>query len=327
MFTKVLVPLDRSPLAEQAISYAAEIARACGASLDVVLVHEPDEFALVGDQPMWIASQRAAEDAYVTRVVGDIARDFSVNTTGAALNGPVVEAIAKRAREVSADLVVITSHGRTGLSRAWLGSVADGIIRHVGIPVLMLRPTSLEPTVAVPLPVFRRIVVPLDGSAESQRILDAAVVVARCGNASITLMRVVQPVPLITPQADVSMLYPAFVVDDVATAQLAHDARQHLAGIARTLEEKGIAGIETEVLVEDGVARAVVNFATTHGADLVAMSTHGRGASRLLIGSVADKILRASTLPMLLLGPVHVGAVKAPDDASRAPGVPLMHVA
>ena len=96
-----------------------------------------------------------------------------------------------RAREIDADLIVMTSHGRTGLSRMWLGSVADGLIRHSRVPVLLLRPIDA----AAPRPfahgLYKHILVPFDGSAASEEVLPAALALAKCGSARISLLRVV----------------------------------------------------------------------------------------------------------------------------------------
>src|SRR5215467_15633166 len=141
MFRKIMVPLDRSALAEQALGQAAAIARTSNAGVDLVLVREP--------RPLPEYQIGAADDKdlhgyerYMQAVVAKLHSGASVEVTHAVVQGAPAEMIRTRAHEVGADLIVMTSHGRTGLSRAWLGSVADAVVRRSTIPVLMLRPND-----------------------------------------------------------------------------------------------------------------------------------------------------------------------------------------
>src|SRR5512133_3166774 len=111
MFSKILIPLDRSSLAEQAIGQAVAIARASHAEIDVVLVHDPLPFAGYGDAP-WNAEQWSDENRYVESIATEIASGAGVPVTHTVVRGAPVEMICGRARDVNADLVVMTSHGR-----------------------------------------------------------------------------------------------------------------------------------------------------------------------------------------------------------------------
>jgi len=310
MFRKLLVPLDRSPLAEQAIGQAAAIARASQAELDLVLVHQPLPFAGFGDAP-WNASQLKDEERYLDTIAAELSSGASIPVTHAVLRGNPVESICQRAHDVKADVVVMTSHGRSGFSRAWLGSVADGVIRRAAIPVLMLRAEDGKKTVLTSSAPFKRILVPLDGSALSLNILPSAIALARGAQARLILLRVVQPVPLVTPDDSVPFVYPFLVQDDEATNRLVEEARHQLAEEARKIGTDDNVVVETHTVVAAHVAQAIMDFAKRQDADAIAMSTHGRGASRLLMGSVADKVLRASGLPMLLHRPAAVRAEPA----------------
>ena len=304
MFTKLLVPLDRSSLGEQALGRAADIARACNAAVDIVLVHHPDQYAEFGDIVGLEAAQFETEEKYVAEMAGELARDGKVAATHAVMRGDVVSGIVARAHDTGADLIVMTSHGRTGLSRAWLGSVADGVIRRSAVPVLMLRPTSeLAARLGAPVP-FRRLLVPLDGSKEAMTVCDAATALARCTGAHMTLLRIVPPIPLLTTDETIAAVYPTLIPDEVATAGLVEKARGQLAGVARTIIDRDRLEVDHHVLVASNVAQAVLDFASASSVDVIAMSTHSRGPSRLLIGSIADKLLRGSHLPVLLLHPL-----------------------
>ena len=312
MFKKLLVPLDRSPLAEQAIGQAAAIARAAHASVDIVLVHEPLPFAGFGDAP-WNAEEWKSEDKYLETIAEEISSGAAVPTTHNVMRGEPVEMIYIRACDIDADLIVMTSHGRTGLSRAWLGSVAHGVLRRSVVPVLMLRPIDGKADRKAAHHLFKHILVPLDGSAFSADILSHATALAECSGARVTLLRVVRPVPMVMVDVDMSLGYPPMVPDQALTDQLVDEANAEIAEAARQIRHGGDANVDAEVVVAGSSAHAIIDFALGHSVDAIAMSTHGRGASRLLMGSVADKVVRASGLPMLLIRPVGVSESAAKE--------------
>lgn len=305
MFKKLLVPLDRSPLAEEAIGPATAIALASHAELDVVLVHQPMPFGGFGDAP-WNEEMRNDEHRYLESITGEIGSGAAVKATHALLDGTPTEMIGRRIHDVGADLVVLTSHGRTGVSRAWLGSVADGLLRHSTAPILMLRPVEGPKAARAAKHLFKHVLVPLDDSAVSEDIIGPATALAVCAGARVTLLRVVEPVPLILLDAGMPFVYPPNVRDTAATDRLVDEARKQLGKIAERMQADGTISVATEVLVEASAAHAILDYARTHEVDVIAMSTHGRGASRLVMGSVADKVVRGGGLPVLMSCPVGV---------------------
>lgn len=317
MFKKLLVPLDRSPLAEQAIGQAAAIARKSNAGMDVVLVHQPVPYAGFSDIP-WYGDQWKEELMYVESIATELEKGSGVFTTFAVPKGDVVDEICNRAVEVDADLVVMTSHGRTGLSRVWLGSVADGVIRHSKVPVLVLRPLATKKSVQAAHGLFRHMVITLDGSTLAEEILSPALALARCADARVTLLRVVQPVPMLIPDAGIPFAYSPPVPDPAITKTLADEAKEQLDASMDRIRAQGFK-VDCEVVVSPRVAQSILEFAESRGADMIALSTHGRGASRLIVGSTADKVIRASSLPVLLQRPVGVRNVErlaAPASAA-----------
>jgi nucleotide-binding universal stress UspA family protein len=312
MFNKILIPLDGSALAEQALGPAAAIARSTCAGLDLVLVHEPFPFAATDKRRT--VDQVSAHDRYLETIVAELASGASVAPTHAVLRGEPIEMICARAHDVDADLIAMTSHGRTGLSRAWMGSVGDGVLRQSAIPVLMLRPRAGGPTRSRPNQVCKHILVPVENTVFSYEILAPAMDLARASGARITLLHVVQPVPMMVPPntlpIDASdpltsgMLfgYAAAAVDDIATARVVDESKARLELLAQGITDWGVEA-SADAVVGDNVAERIIDFAHGHVVDLIAMTTHGRGAARLLLGSVADKVIRASGLPMLLYRP------------------------
>jgi nucleotide-binding universal stress UspA family protein len=299
VFTKLLVPLDGSALAEQALGQAAAIARASGASIDLVSVHE--QIAHDGYGEAQVDHRRwNDEHRYLETIAAELASGGGIRVTHSMMGGDPQEMICRRAADVDADLIVITSHGRTGFSRTWFGSVADGLVRHAPTSLLILRPIAGDARRAAAHHLFKKVLVPLDGSMLAGEILSTVSNLARCGNASISLLGVVQPL-LASAFEPASLLPYSFLLrDGTAIAHLVEDATNDLQAVADRLHAEGTTPVDSHVVVTQNVAHGVIEFARSHDVDLIAMSTHGRGTSRYFVGSVADKVLRASGLPMLL---------------------------
>ena len=299
MFRKILVPLDRSSFAEQALGPATAIARAARSEIDLVIVHEPRPLAGSPDVA-WHAGQVDDENEYLSAIASELSSLASIASTHAVLPGDVVSAICTRVKNNDVDMVVMTTHGRTGLNRAWVGSVADGVLRRSGVPVLMCRP--IEQQDYVPTMSFQRILVLLDGSVRAKGILESAVALAICSGARLSLLRVVQPVKLLSVETAMPFAFPLPAEDEVSTKRMADRAGYELNEIARDLSDRDLAGVDVNVVIDHDVARAITDFAVGSNVDAIAMTTHGRGASRLLFGSVADQLIRSTHLPMLLQG-------------------------
>lgn len=325
MFKKILVPLDRSVIAEQAVGQAALIARRAHAAIDLVTVHVPFPFAGFSNEP-WDDKEAAAEATYLETIRAELRSGSEVPASYVVLNGEPADHIRLRALDVGADLIVMTTHGRTGFSRLWLGSVADSVIRHSTVPVLLLRPAKSSRGRTAARHAFKRILVPLDGSALAADALGPATDLAAATGATLVLLRVVLPVPMATAyDPAIPLAYQPLIPDEQATAGVAADARREIETIASRLREDTGLDVSANVVVDGQVADAIVEFAQTHDVDAIAMSTHGRGATRWLLGSVADKVLRGSGLPVLLRRPPAVSArdtnLTEADVAAELPAV------
>jgi nucleotide-binding universal stress UspA family protein len=318
MFTKVLVPLDRSALAEQALGRAAAIARAARATLDVVLVHDARPIDGFVDDPA--ANLAEIEREYVDAIGRDMAAGEPLVVTSAVLEGEPVDMLCRRIWETNVDLVVMTSHGRTGFSRCWLGSVADGLVRHAGVPVVLLRPTEATRPPADASSFPRRILVPLDGSTEATHVLPAVASLARCSGARISFLRVVRPPPLSLTAAGVPVSMPPVATDDGDMRARVARATEWLSETANAFDAAYAARADAHVVVDAAVAQAIMAFARANDADLIAMTTRAHGISRLCYGSVADKVLRGSELPMLLVDPATVHAANSFATSATAFG-------
>jgi nucleotide-binding universal stress UspA family protein len=224
---------------------------------------------------------------------------------------------------MGADLIVMTSHGRTSFSRAWLGSVADAVVREGGVPVLVLRPVDNAKQISEGAPLFRRLLVPLDGSQTSAAILGPAAALARSANGVLVLARIVVPVPLCIYEPGLPVR-PSAVIDPDGTREVADTATQDLVLFAQEVERDNGIRVETRIVIADSIAAELLTLALNNNCDLIAMTTHGRGASRLVVGSVTDKVLGGSHLPLLLYhpgstGPHQIGDIEVPALRTAEP--------
>ena len=302
MLRRIVVPLDGSSLAEDAIGLAAGIAQAAGATVDLLLVHQP-LFGTQKEDPTWTDRQIVAEQHYLRTIVEELASGAHVTATQTILHGRPDQLIATHALDVNADLIVMTSHGRTGWSRAWLGSVADTVMRASNVPVLMVRPNEQRRDRRAVRASIRRILVPLDGSTLAQEALGTAAELARTLRARLDLVRIVEPMPIINRGIGEPFLYLPNVTDSEATELVVREAKGQLKVTAGALVADGVAVGEESVVVSATPAQAIADFARGRETGMIVMTTHGRGKSRLLIGSVAEKVRRATDLPVVVYRP------------------------
>jgi nucleotide-binding universal stress UspA family protein len=305
MLRKILVPLDGSSLAEQALCTAASVAHACGSTVELVLVHT---WATLGGLTQGSPTATADEKIYLHGIEAEASRRLGMKITSTIIFGLPAEAIVRHAAATDADLILMTSHGRTGFSRAWLGSVADAVVRESQIPVLIERPIENRKWRGVVTRPFKRILVPVDPTPEASAALHPALELARYMEARPVLARVVFPVTVEFSEAGVPVHGP---MDAEETQRLVDAAQEQLTGIALELEADTRIAVDTEVVVGGNVAATLIDLARRKHVDLIAMSTHSRGTSRLLIASVTDKVLRGTDLPLLLVHPHYESASMA----------------
>lgn len=306
MTRTILVPLDGSPFGEQALPLAMAIARRAGARLELLHVHTPvQEYSelLLFDVPL-DTKIRKQERQYMQEVATRLnaATDVKFNTIHK--DGHVPDVIREHAAEIGAELIVMTTHARGPMARFWLGSVADRLVREVEVPLLLVHPREEAPTPRLTESGLKNILVALDGSKFAEGILDHVVPLAQLFKASLTLVRVIKPLwPMNMPVGAASFGEMAHhMTAEVQTMQenLRLEACGYLDQVAARLRGQNLE-VQTRVEVEDQPARAILGVL---GPDLIALETHGRrGLARFFLGSVADKVLRGSAIPMLVCRP------------------------
>jgi len=299
VFRSIVVPLDGSAFSLQALPAAVGLAARARAAVHLLHVHEPpvSPAALPGEPVLesQLASTLVAEmDRYLRDLAGRIRVRRGLEVSATIRHGRVAEVIAGYAREVGADLIVLTTHGRGGLSRLWLGSIADELLRIADVPLLAVRPARRAPGLGRERQ-FRHVLVPLDGSDLAEQALAPAIATARLAKARVTLLRVVTPHLAIARPAPVTRL------DRAGLVRQQQEAEDYLRGVADRLRQKGVP-LTTDVVASGDPARAILRSAAAGRADVIAMATHARGRlGQFLRGSVCDKVLRGASRTAVLL--------------------------
>lgn len=307
-------------MAEEAIPYATAIARHAGAKVRLALVHHeiPDVAVLASPKTytMARAEMQRSEDLYLEALTARVRNQVGEAVSSVALSGPVSIRLAEYVRDSEIDLVVMTSHGRGGIERAWLGSVADHLIQTLTVPTMVVRSGAAVPAES---PSFARILVPLDGSELAEAAFGPAVAMARLWSASLTLVRIVQPVLLATdPALPLPSSYDAELTDMERTA-----AQRYLEQKAEELRQQGVPA-SSRTLLGGATAATLLDLLRQGTFGLVVLATHGRGGlGRLALGSVADTLVRAADVPVLVVrpSPQHGKTVRmAEQPGHAAPG-------
>lgn len=280
---RILIPLDGSSFAERALAQGHRIARPGHSEILLVrAVHVPLSLAKIDTAHLEKQEKKEAE-AYLSEVSARL-NSAGIAARWAVIDGPPAEAILETAKREKASLIAMTTHGRSGVSRWALGSVAGKVLQASHVPVLMMHSFRASGSGAThagggEIP-FRRILLPLDGSATAAGVLPAVGALGALCDSEILVLQVVPggeqgagtPVPEIPVEESLN--------------QLRASGRR-----ARLLCVKG----------EDPAA-SILDVAEGEVVDLIAMSTHGRsGISRWVFGSVAERVIQSSAIPLLVV--------------------------
>jgi len=300
LFRAVLVPLDGSAFAEQALPLAAEVARRSSAILQLARVHVPimtygAGLEVAALDPSLDRQVQEGEEAYLKALQKRLSTEENLPVSGTLLTGGIAPAIGEQVRAIGADLVILTTHARGPVARFWLGSVADRLVRTVDVPLLLVPP---QPEGAGPREI-RRILVPLDRSPLAESVLEVARGFGRPFSASYLLYHAIEPpLPIVDPMGVMAQMPDPAVVEGMRAV-----AMRYLEGVATRLRDQG-EEIATLVTEEPVAARGILDQAAAEHADVIAIATHGAGGvSRMLLGSVADKVIRGSSVPVLVYRP------------------------
>jgi nucleotide-binding universal stress UspA family protein len=301
MYKKILVPLDGSELAEVALPYAEEIALKINSEVNLLQV-VPQFYGLYKadgeiyeqvpyiEEKMGILSIKAKD--YLDKVAMRLL-DKGINAVTAVRTGLAVNEVGGLAKETNTDIIIMSTHGRTGIGRWAMGSVANKIVRSSERPVILIRAKDAHPEVRQK-DILDKILVPLDGSKESEAVIPYIERLAIEFNIEVTLLHMLAPDPYI---------YSAKQFDLMESHKIY--AKNYIESIASKLEQKGIVAKAMFREVTMGYeADEIIKLADKIQADLVAMSTHGQsGVNRWILGGIADRVLHGGNTPLLLLRP------------------------
>lgn len=302
MYRSILVPLDGSTFGEQALPIAQSVARRTGAALRLIHVYVPFSERYLEDKAILDATIRVKEqkNAYLHELADRLTSSSDISITSALLDGKVgqiIEALMNYATATRVDLIVMTTHGYGALTRFWLGSIADKLVRRAPMPILFVRPKEDAILDFAHEQIFQYLLIPLDGSTLAEQILEPAIKLGQSMQADYRLLRVIEP---ITPVG-----YPSIRLDqDLPIRQRVEaEAQTYLDNVAERLRARSLQ-VQTQVVIHEQPAVAILEDASQSGIDLIALGTHGwSGLKRLLLGSVADKILRSASIPVLIHRP------------------------
>ena len=290
---RILVPLDGSPLAERSLPAAISLAQAFSTTkpceLHLLRVVPPIMVALepmLYTETIFLGEEEAK--SYLAAVAVEY-RNSGVPIVSTAETGSAAETIINYAQEQEINLIVISSHGRSGLSRWVYGSIADKVLRQSCCATLIIR-EQVEKIAGT----FQKILVCLDGSALAEQVLDSALSLAQCSQAEIILLRVVQPANLLFDMETADQ------VQESVTALEKGEAEAYLNNLLPQLPKIG-GSLSVRTLL-GAPADTIIDFAQEQQVDLIAMSSHGRsGISRWVYGSVAEKVMRGAKCATLIM--------------------------
>jgi len=283
MFDDILVPTDGSECATTAADYARDLASAYGATVHALCVADPRTVENAPDAER----VRDARADLAERTCADFSA-AGVETRQAVRTGVPHRAILEYATEQGIDLVVMGTHGRTGVERFLLGSVTEKVVRLSDVPVLTVKATD-DGTVTYP---YDEVLVPTDGSSGAAAAVAPAVDVASTYDARLHALSVVD-----------TMAMGVDVRSEVVLEQLEDAARRAVEAVERRAADASVAAVETAV--EYGRPHGGIrSYVDRNDIDLVVMGTQGRtGVERYLLGSVAEKTVRTSSVPVVTVRP------------------------
>ncbi len=304
MFRKVLVPLDGSPFAERALSFAEALAKRGGGQ--VLLVNAASATVLPGIESS-SAQVKAVQEgkSYLADVAGRL-KEQGIEVETAVPYGSPSDAIVTEIEVRNADLVLMATHGRSGLGRWVYGSVAEAVLHSSPVPVMLVQSWQGE----APWRDFLshpRLLVPLDGSVFGEAAVGPAANLAREIGGELILMQAISLAESVVRTEGGGILAPAVPIGE-KLGEYEENARAYLHGVAQRVNAEF--GVEARLEIGFGEpTETIASVAQQLQATLVVMSTHGRtGMARAVFGSVAAGVLRTAIAPLLLVRPTGITA-------------------
>ena len=301
MYSKILVPLDGSKTAEKVLPYARYLAGKFKVPVELLAVVDIAEVA------SHMASEKARfldtiiEDGvrHCTSYLGGVATTFRDNEVICTVErGKAEETIIEKGAADKTMLITMATHGRSGLNRFLLGSVAEKVLRGTGNPLLLIR--ASEAAKSEGEATLKSIIVPLDGSELAERVLPMVADIAKSLTLEVELFRAYR-IPYNVYAGDEGFYAGNF---DELLASMRDEAREYLDKKAAELRALGVAKVLC-VSKEGFAGDEIIALGRKTADNLIAMSSHGRsGVKRWVLGSVAETVVRHSDDPVLISRPL-----------------------
>ena len=288
-FKRILVPIDGSKLAERALVPALALAAAMGAKLFFFRVANPLSLNLDPKLYQRIIEMRQEEAKRYLQSVQSRFSSATVDIETQVLVGRVARSILEYAQEKEIDLIVMSSHGRSGVSRWIYGSMAEKVLRNAPCAKVIIHPQVITEPFSI-----KRILVPLDGSSIAEQALEPGLELAKAMSAELIFLRVMTE-PQILKQPG-----PGWPGLDAIMDAAEQEANSYLQGVDAAV---GDSPVPTASQTATGLAgEVIIDIADGQQVDLIVMCSHGRsGIERLVFGSVAEKVLHGANCVTLVI--------------------------
>lgn len=297
MYTKLLVPLDGSPFSESILPYARSLAKALKLPVELFQAIDPEIVTALSDPGRGRYADIVAADLsrdslqYLELVAASFPEPSTVDCRVEVRDAP--SAIVERAGAEAHTLIAMSTHGRSGLGRWLLGSVADKVLHATRNNLLLVRPTHQLETTG--LKALKTALVPLDGSELAEKVLPCVIDVAKKVNMEVVLARVYAVWEAVRPAEEYN-IDPARLRE-----RLKAEAQRYLEEKAARLKAEGLDKVRSSVL-EGDPAGQIIQLAQQTPDNIVAMCTRGRsGMSRWVLGSITEKVVRHCGDPVLVV--------------------------
>lgn len=312
MYERILVPLDGSESAENVLPWVEDIARKLEAEILLLRVLTESDDGVLDN---YFQTVLTSAERYLEEISDWLTGNGLRSSYEALAGGNISEEILDYAASRNAGLIVMATHGRSGLKRLLKGSVAEGVVREADRAVILIRSGGDCPESPLEKGV-NKILVPLDGSPQSGTIIPWVAELAGEIGAEVVLLQVIRPTySAATLDAGAGIVELPFPTEEMESIIVR--ATKELRETGRPLEERGI--FTVPLVVTGEASREICRITKEVNAGLIAMATHGRaGIDRWLLGSVADKVLHAADVPLMLVRTTATVPEPAPGTVSEA---------
>ncbi len=310
MYTRILTPLDGSEVSEQVLPYARALSSGLSLPVSLLMAIEPEHHT-ISQALNPVMHFHETEDhrsnhaeGYLSSVVARL-KGAGLAADSTLLRSDPSAGIVEEAAKDQGVLIAMASHGRSGLARWWMGSVADKVLHMTDNPLLMVR--SHSEVSASQERSLERLIVPVDGSELAEEVFPHVAYLSKALGLPIDLLRVTlsEAEYYQAMSMGLRVLPPTLPSFQSFAEAVDGEAWEYLSDAKARLEEMGAGPVEDRVL-QGAAAESIVDLATSRTNSLVAMTTHGRsGVGRMILGSVAERVVRQSGGPVLLIRAHH----------------------